>query len=71
MNEKAIERLLNPPLDGKIAAAKEFGVDLNSLVENLRLEPQERIDKLQRAMRFIAEVRKQGEIARLKRGKNG
>lgn len=66
MNEKAIEKLLNPPPGGKIAAAKEFGVDLNSLVENLRLEPQERIEKLQRAMRFISEVRKQGELARQK-----
>jgi hypothetical protein len=71
MNQKAVEKLLNPLPGGKIAAAREFGVDLNSLAENLRLEPQERIEKLQRAMRFIDEVRKQGELTRQNKKKNG
>lgn len=40
------ERLLNPKPGSKIAAAKEFGIDLTLLIKNLRLTPQNRIKQL-------------------------
>jgi hypothetical protein len=56
------EKLLDPRPGSKIAAAKEFGIDLTLLVSNLRKSPQERIDDLQAGMEFLAEL----ERARLK-----
>ena len=37
------EKLLNPRPGSKIAAARDYGVDLSQIVENLRLSPAERI----------------------------
>ncbi len=50
VNKKVEEWLLNPPAGSKAAAARDFGIDLTLLVENLRLTPQERIEKLQKEM---------------------
>lgn len=62
MNEKAIEKLLNPPPNGKIAAAKEFGVDLTLLARNLTLTPEERITEMVQAVKdtdfFSQEMKK-------------
>lgn len=62
MNEKAIEKLLNPPPGSKIAAAKEFGVDLTLLARNLRLTPEQRIDEMLQAVEdtdfFATEMKK-------------
>jgi hypothetical protein len=55
------EKLLNPRPGSKIAAAKEFGIDLTLLVRQLRLTPQQRLDELQSAMESmegIIEARK-------------
>lgn len=59
------EKLLNPRPGSKIAAAKEFGIDLTLLVGKLRKTPQERIDDLQSVMRFFVELDKARE-ARLR-----
>lgn len=58
------EKLLNPRPGSKIAAAKEFGIDLTLLVGRLRKTPQERIDDLQSTMRFFAELDKAREARR-------
>ncbi len=50
------EKLLNPRPGSKIAEAKKFGIDLTLTAGNLRKTPQERIDDLQSAMRFFAEL---------------
>lgn len=50
MNEKAIEKLLNPRPGSKIAAAKKFGIDLTLLARNLRLTPEQRIDEMLQAV---------------------
>lgn len=52
------ERLLNPRPGSTIAAARDFGIDLTLLVENLRLSPEERLEKLQQAMNGFDELRK-------------
>jgi hypothetical protein len=51
------QRLLDPKPGGRIAAARDYGIDLTLLVENLRLSPEKRIEKLQQAMTAFAELR--------------
>jgi hypothetical protein len=42
----------------KIREAEEFGIDLSLLLENLKLTPTERLQKLQNQVRFHAMLRK-------------
>lgn len=44
------ERLLNPKPGSRIAAARDYGIDLTLLVENLRLTPAERLRSNDRAI---------------------
>ena len=53
---RAEERLLNPPLGGRIEAARAHGVDLTLLVERLRKTPEERVRDLQRAINGMEAV---------------
>ena len=53
---RAEERLLNPPLGGRIEAARAHGVDLSLLVERLRKTPEERVRDLQRAAEGLEAV---------------
>jgi len=39
------EQLLDPSPGSRVAAARDFGIDLTLLVENLRLTPAERVKK--------------------------
>lgn len=54
---RAQERLLNPPPDGRIEAAREHGIDLTLLAERLRKPPEERVRDLQRAAAGLEAVR--------------
>lgn len=45
------EKLLNPKPGSKIAAAKEFGIDLTLLIKNLQFTPEERVNNMQKSMR--------------------
>lgn len=45
MSRTPEEKLLNPRPGSKIAAARDFGIDLTLLVENLRLTPAQRVKK--------------------------
>jgi hypothetical protein len=51
------EKLLNPEPGSKIAEAADFGIDLTLMVENLRLTPEQRLEKLQRAMAGHSELK--------------
>ncbi|MFN2502562.1 MAG: hypothetical protein ABR530_11215 [Pyrinomonadaceae bacterium] len=44
------EKLLNPRPGSKIAEAREYGIDLTQIVENLRLTPAERIKRNDQAV---------------------
>jgi hypothetical protein len=55
------EKLLNPRPGSKVAAAKEFGIDLTLVAERLRKTPQQRIDDLQASMRFREELNRARE----------
>lgn len=50
LDPKIEQWLLNPPPGSKAAAAKEAGVDLETLIETLKLTPTERVLKLQHNM---------------------
>jgi len=56
MKRTAEEKLLNPKPGSKVAAAKEFGIDLTLLVKNLRLTPDQRVKNLQSAMVGLEEL---------------
>jgi hypothetical protein len=54
---RAEELLRNPPPGSSIEAARDFGIDLMQLMEQLRLTPDERVRKLEAATRDLAGVR--------------
>lgn len=43
MSRALEDKLLNPRAGGPIAAARDYGIDLTLLVENLRLSPADRL----------------------------
>lgn len=49
--------LLHPEPGGKIEAAKKFGIDLTLIVEQLRLTPAERAEKLESYTEELEQVR--------------
>jgi len=63
------EKLLNPRPGSKIAAARDFGIDLTLTASQLRLTPQQRIDNLQSSMNFLAELDRAREAGPIR--KNG
>jgi len=54
---RAEQRLRNPAPGSRIEAAKEFGIDLTLLIEQLRLTPAERAQKLQLASQGLEPLR--------------
>ena len=64
--EKRIRKLIeNPPPGSAIAKAKEFGVDLYSVLENLKLTPAERFRRGDANRMFAEELREAGRKAGL------
>ena len=53
----AEERLLHPPPGSRIAAARDYGIDLTLLVEQLRLTPAKRAAKLEQVSTALERVR--------------
>jgi hypothetical protein len=47
-----------------LQAAKDFGIDLTLLIEQLRLTPEERVRKLERATKTLEKLRGVARIAR-------
>jgi hypothetical protein len=60
--------LLYPARGSRIEAAKNYGVDLTLLVEQLRLTPAERVRKLERASTALENVRGAGTQGLLEAG---
>lgn len=63
----AYELITNPPRGSKLAAAKEFGIDLTLLYENLKLTPTGRAQKFDAVARSTQELREAGERHRAKK----
>jgi len=53
----AYELITNPPPGSDIAAAKEYGIDLTLLVENLDLTVAQRLRKLYSVATFLEKIR--------------
>jgi hypothetical protein len=53
MKRTAEEKLLNPRPGSKIAEARDYGIDLTQIVENLRLSPAERIKRNDQAANSV------------------
>jgi hypothetical protein len=63
VKQAEIDRLLAPYWrtdDGRTAAerAKAFGIDLSQIEENLRLTPEERLDRNQAALELVTALQK-------------
>lgn len=43
---RVIKRLRNPKPGGKVEAAREFGVDVTLLIEQIKLSPADRADRM-------------------------
>jgi hypothetical protein len=56
----AYELIMNPRPGSDLAAAKEYGIDLTLLVENLDLSVAERLRKLYAMAKFLDKVRNSG-----------
>jgi hypothetical protein len=55
-DERAIERLRNPKPGGRIAAARDYGVDLTLLIDRLEHTPEERLRYLEQVMEDFEEL---------------
>lgn len=54
---RAEERLRHPAPGSKIAAAKEYGIDLTLLISQLRLTPAQRAEELEDTATSLEQVR--------------
>ncbi len=55
--DELIRLITSPPAGSKIAAAKDFGIDLTLLVRTLELTPTERLQNLAAAQALFQELR--------------
>lgn len=60
------EKLLNPTPGSKIAEARDFGIDLTQLAENLRYTPAERIRRNDDAVNSLRQFAEAVSIAKAK-----
>jgi hypothetical protein len=54
--DELIRLVVSPAAGSKIAAAKDFGIDLTLLVRRLELTPTERLQELAAAQAFVQEL---------------
>lgn len=66
--EKIRQQIMNPRPGSKVAAAKDFGIDLTLTFEQLKKTPQERVDYLQSAMKSLEEFSRQAKEWRKQNG---
>ncbi|MEO7674482.1 MAG: hypothetical protein ABIU09_10460 [Pyrinomonadaceae bacterium] len=52
------EKLLNPTPGSRIAEARDYGIDLSQIVENLRLSPAQRIRANDQAVNSVLKFQK-------------
>jgi len=71
MGRSREEKLLHPPPGSRIAAAKEFGIDLTLLIEDLRLIPAQRVRSNDQAVNDLTRIETAMRRAKQKTLKNG
>jgi hypothetical protein len=62
--EQLLELITNPPQGSKIAAAKEFGIDLTLNLGRLALTPTERAQEMEGALELVEEIQRAAEKLR-------
>ena len=61
--DELIRLITFPPAGSRIAAAKEFGIDLTLLIRTLEMSPTERLQQLTAVQAFFQELRSAMKIA--------
>ncbi len=56
--DRLIELITHPPAGTKVAAARDFGIDLTLLVRKLELTPTARLQELAAAQDFVRQLRR-------------
>ena len=59
--ERIIELINNPPPGSKLAAARDFGIDLTLFLHTLELSPEQRLQELDAVQPFLEELRRAGK----------
>jgi hypothetical protein len=54
--DELIRLITSPPAGSKIAAAKDFGIDLTLLIRTLEMTPTERLQELAAAQAFVQQL---------------
>jgi hypothetical protein len=54
--KRLYDLVMNPPPGSQIEAAKEYGVDLTLILENLAMTPNERVQAMTNALRLVEEL---------------
>jgi hypothetical protein len=60
LHRRLYELITNPPPGSKIAAAKEFGIDLTLNLRSLTLTPAQRAEEMERALEFVQALQRAG-----------
>ncbi len=55
--ENTIERLRHPAPGSRIEAARDFGIDINLLIANLKIPPAERVSRMHAACLAAEQIR--------------
>ncbi len=61
--QRLFDLVANPPPGSKIAAAKEFGIDLTLNLRSLAMTPTERSRAMEDALRLVEELERAGRRA--------
>jgi hypothetical protein len=56
--QRLFDLVANPPPGSKIAAAKEFGIDLTLNLRSLAFSPEERVREMEGALEFVEELQR-------------
>jgi hypothetical protein len=62
--ERLIELITHPPPGSKLAAARDFGIDLTLLVRKLELSPTARLRELAAAQDFVRQLQRANKSLR-------
>jgi len=57
-HERVLDLINNPPPGSKLAAARDYGIDLTLFLHSLELSPEERLRELEDAQPFLEELRR-------------
>lgn len=60
-HERLFALISNPPPGSRMAAAKEFGIDLTLNLRRLALTPAERVQEMEGALAFVEDLRRAAE----------